>query len=171
MTKIDFKEIEDAIWGEVPTQIGDVVVRDLYPTKPYIYALQKALYLNKYADLYKLLQSKTPLHPEFLPILSLVLMRSKAGEGGRRPEFTPVQKACIHRLVTEKCFRENLSIHKACLEIEALSSKEKIIGDAELGELDVSTIRRAFDSIDKELFGGRFTKLFGDRSKPTSKPP
>ena len=171
MTKIDFREIEDAIWGEVPTQIGDVVVKDLYPTKPYIYALQKALYLNKYGDLYKLLQSKTPLHPEFLPILSLVLMRSKAREGGRPQELTPVQEACMHRLVTEICFRENLSIHKACLELAAQSSDEHLLGDIEIGKLSVNTIRRAFDSIDQDLFGGRFTKLFEDRSKPTSKPP
>ena len=77
----------------------------------------------------------------------------------------------MHRLVTEICFRENLSIHKACLELAAQSSDEHLLGDIEIGKLSVNTIRRAFDSIDQDLFGGRFTKLFEDRSKPTSKPP
>jgi len=171
MKEFNFKEIEDAIWNAIPIQIGDVTVKDLYPTKPYIYALQKALYLNKYTDLYKLLQSKTPLHPEFLPILSMVLMRSKAREGGRPQELAPAQEACIHRLVTEICLRENLSIHKACLELAAKSSDEHLLDDIDIGKLSVNTIRRAFDSIDQDLFGGRFARLFEDRSKPTSKPP
>ena len=171
MRKINFKDIEDTIWSEIPTQIGGVSVKDLYPIKPYIYALQKALYLNKYGNLFKLLDKKIPIHPEFLPILSLVLMRSKARDGGKPPKLTPVQEACIHRLVTEICFRENLSIHKACLAIEALSSNKHLLDDIEMGELSVNTIRRAFDSIDQDLFGGRFARLFEDRSKPTSKPP
>ena len=160
MIEHDFKKIEDAILNEPAMQVGDIAVKELYPTKPYIYALQKALYQGIYTDLYKLFNSKAPIHPEFLPVITTILMRSKTKDGGSPPIFTPTQQACIHKLVSERCLKENISIHKACLAIEALSCDQKLLDDLEIKKISVGTIRRAFDYIDKELFDNSFTNRF-----------
>jgi hypothetical protein len=157
MKKIDFIALENQIWQELPTQIGDVMVQDLYPTHEYIKALQKALYQYRYADLYQLLNNQVPVHPKLLPILSLVVQKASSKEGGRRPKLIPVQKAYIHRLLTERCLRNGLTIDKAAQELAALSENQNLLDDIDYS-IDEKTIKKAFKEIDL-LFDNRFTKI------------
>lgn len=159
MNEFNFNEIEDAIWNEAPIVIGDTTVKDLYPTKSYIYALQRALYHGAYVDLYVLFEQEVPIHPKFLPILSRILKRAKTKDAGRPPQLTPSQEACIHRLVTKKCFEENISIKEACSILSTLSSDESLLPEKQIKSLSESTIYRAFSGVDKELFDNRFTQL------------
>jgi hypothetical protein len=160
MKQFNFNEIEDAIWNELPIiVVGDTTIKDLYATKSYIYALQKALYQGIYVDLYILFEKEVPIHPKFLPILSAILKRAKTKDAGRPPQLTPSQEVCIHRLVSKKCFEDDISIKEACSILSALSNDESLLPEKQFKRLSESTIYRAFNSVDKELFDNKFTQL------------
>lgn len=157
MKEFNFQEIENLIWSEPATEIGDFAIKDLYIPRQYTEALQKALYKDDPEDLSQLLKKKIPIHPLQLPILAAVIdMRTRHKRNGRRPRLTPAEEIKLHRLVWIHCIKTSLTLDEC---YQYLSRNEDLI-DGIPGLLSEKTIRDTFKRVDKEVFNNRFINFY-----------
>lgn len=157
MKEFNFQEIENLIWNEPATEIGDIAIKDLYFPRRYTEALQKALYKDDPEDLSKLLKNKTPIHPLQLPILAAVIdMRTRHKKNGRRPRMTQSEEIKLHRAVWMLCISNSWTLDDC---YRFLSHDNHPI-DGINSYLSEKTIRDTFKKVDKEIFNNRFTNFY-----------
>ncbi len=77
----------------------------------YYLALSHALDRQDLSRLRLQLECKTPVPPEFLPIISLIL-GGKLSRGGRKPKFTRIERINIYRLMCYEKYVNNRSLEE-----------------------------------------------------------
>jgi hypothetical protein len=163
MKQINFKEIEDAIWNEPAVSYAGGALKDIYQTRDYTEALQLALYKQQDKKLIELLDRQVPIHPLQLPILAAVLKQNNLPKkSGTKVKLTPQEKIYIHRLVALEAMKTSETLDAVFL---ALASVDNLLPN--IGTLSDSTIRRAFNEVDKNLFQNRFKNYINRKSDPS----
>lgn len=163
MKEFNFKEIEDAIWNEPAVNTAGGSYKEIYRTRDYTEALQLALYKQQDRKLIELLDKQVPIHSLQLPILAAVIKQKNIPKkSGTKIKLTPQEEVYIHRLVALEAMKTGKSLDAVFL---ALSAVENLLPN--IGALSDSTIRRAFNKVDKDLFQSRFKNYINRPSNPS----